>query len=427
MKASRTPTRLVVLCADGMVPDFYRSEKDLGVKLPNIRGLVKAGATADGVESVYPSTTYPAHATLVTGVAPRVHGIYSHLASLDPTEQARPWCWFAAALRVPTLWDVARASGRKTAAVSWPVSAGASIAWNIPEIWDPTAPDPHRDLETPARHSTPGLFAEVLKALQPLLPKATPDQLRGEAALYLWRRYRPDVMLVHFVYYDQLAHRFGPMSSQALTALGQIDEEVGRIREALSDGEPVNLVVLSDHGFVDVEKEAAPLVTLAEEGLFPREKRGPPKLGRMGAVHAGGSFAVYWLEEPGAGEGKALGRAVERLQQAGAVQEVLHRDQLEDLEADPDAELMLDAAPGVYFSDRFEGPAIRPTQKDHGTHGQLPTRAGHAASFLATGPNIAPGKNLGRLALAQVAPTLARELGLPTDILSSKEEPIDLA
>jgi predicted AlkP superfamily pyrophosphatase or phosphodiesterase len=436
MKSSRrSADGLVVLSADGMLPAFYRRENYFGVKLPNIRSLVEDGASADAVESICPTTTYPAHATLVTGVPPRVHGIYSHLASLDPTEPKRPWCWFAAALSVPTLWDVARASGRKTAAVSWPVSAGASINCNIPEIWNPAAPDPHRDLETVARHSTPGLFAEVLKSLQPLLPKATPDRLRGEAALYLWKHYRPDILLVHFVHYDQLAHRFGPMSPQALTALGQIDEEVGRIREAVTgpasngaraSGERVVLVVLSDHGFVPVEKEAAPLVTLAEEGLFNREENRPFQLGRLGAVHAGGSFAVYWLEEPGAEDRKALGRAVEQLCQTGAVQEVVDRGKLAALDADPDAELMLDAAPGFYFSDRFEGPVVRPTKKDHGTHGQLPSRPGLEASFIAVGPNIAAGKNLGRLALTQVAPTLARALGLPAEILASKERLIEL-
>lgn len=427
MKSRRAPCRLVVLCADGMQPGFYRRPNEFGVDLPNIRGLVEAGASADAVESVYPTTTYPAHATLVTGVPPRVHGIYSHLASLDPTESRRPWCWFAAALRVPTLWDVARAAGRKTAAISWPVSAGASIHYNIPEIWNPAAPDPHRDLETAARHSTPGLFAEVLKSLQPLLPKATPDRLRGEAALYLWKHHRPDILLVHFVHYDQLAHLFGPLSSQALGALGQMDEEVGRIREALAGSEGAVLVLLSDHGFVPVEKEAAPLVTLAEEGLFKRQKDGTFQLGRLGAVHAGGSFAVYWLEEPSAAERKALGRAVERLRQTGSVEEVVDRDQLEALGADPDAELMLDAAPGYYFSDRFEDRVVRPTEKDHGTHGQLPSRPGLEASFVAVGPNIAAGKNLGRMALTQFAPTLAHELGLPSGILASKETPVDLA
>jgi predicted AlkP superfamily pyrophosphatase or phosphodiesterase len=424
MKAKSRPSRLVVLSVDGMRPDFYRRPEEFGLKIPNLLELVKWGASAEAVESIYPTTTYPAHATLVTGVPPRAHGIYSHLASLDPTEKARPWCWFAGVLRVPTLWDVARATGRKTAAISWPVSAGAAIDYNIPEIWDPTTADPHRDFATAARHSTPGLFPEVLEVLRPMLAAATPDRLRSEAALYLWSRYRPDLLLVHFVHYDQLAHQLGPTSPQALAAIDRADEEVGRFRESFSEGESATLVILSDHGFAPVEKEAAPLSVLTEEGLFDREADGTPKLGKLGAIHAGGCFAVYWLEEPSATDRASLQRVVERLIEAGTVEEVVDRARLESLSADPDAELIIDAAPGVYFSDRLEGPLVRDSTEDRGTHGQLPTRPGLEASFIVAGADVSGGRNLGRMTLTQVAPTLARLLGLPGDILASNENPI---
>ncbi len=424
MKGNCQSSRLVVLSVDGMRPDFYRRPQEFGLKIPNLLDLVSTGASADLVESVYPTTTYPAHATLVTGVPPRAHGIYSHLASLDPTEKARPWCWFAGALRVPTLWDVVRATGRKTAAVSWPVSAGAAIDYNIPEIWDPKLADPHQDFTTAARHSTRGLFPDVIKALEPILGAATPDRLRSEAALYIWARYRPDLLLVHFVHYDQLAHKFGPTSPEALAAIENTDEEIGRFRSSFLEGESPTLVVLSDHGFVPVEKEAAPLSVLAEEGLFDKEADGAPKLGKLGGVHAGGSFAVYWLEEPSTRERAFLQRAVKRLVEAGVVEEVVDRGRLESLSADPDAELSLDAVPGVYFSDRFDGPLVRDTDKDRGTHGQLPTRPGLGAAFIAAGPDISPGRNLGCIALTQVAPTLASWLGLPRDILASNEKPI---
>jgi len=424
MKGNSRPSRLVVLSVDGMRPDFYRRPQEFGLKIPNLLELVSAGASADLVESVYPTTTYPAHASLVTGVPPSAHGIYSHLASLDPTEKARPWCWFSRALRVPALWDVVRATGRKTAAVSWPVSVGAAIDYNIPEIWDPQLADPHQDFTTAARHSTRGLFPDVIKALEPILGTATPDRLRSEAALYIWARYRPDLLLVHFVHYDQLAHKFGPTSPQALAGMELTDEEIGRFRNCFLEGESPTLVVLSDHGFVPVEKEAAPLSVLAEEGLFGKEADGAPQLGKLGAVHAGGSFAVYWLEEPSATERASLRRAVKRLVEAGVVDEVVSRARLKALSADPDAELSLDAVPGVYFSDRFEGPLVRDTVKDRGTHGQLPTRPGLGASFIATAPDISPGRNLGCIALTQVAPTLASWLGLPSDILASTEKPI---
>ncbi len=417
--------KLIVLSVDGLRPDIYRAP-EMRRRFPNLNELEKAGASAESVETVYPSTTYPAHATIVTGVAPRAHGIYSHLASLDPTEKARPWCWFAAALRAPALWDVARASRRRTAALSWPVSAGAGIDFNIPEIWDPAAPDPHKDFDTPARHSTPGLFGAVTKVLAPLLGKADPDQLRGEAALHLWKHHRPDLLLVHFVWYDARAHAFGPTSDEALKALESADRAIGKIRDAISRDPATTLVVLSDHGFVPVEKEAAPLVPFAKHGLFARGADGSLALRRLGAVSAGGSVAVYWLEQPTADDRRRLGAAVNELQAAGAVKEILDRRRLEEIDADPDAEMMLEAAPGFSFSDRLEGPAIDESPKDRGTHGYLPSNPGMAASFIAVGPEIAPGKNLGSVSLKQIAPTLAQIMGLPGDILATEEKPLTL-
>ena len=439
LSQAESPSRLVVLSADGMRPDFYQQPRKFGLKIPNLQELVKDGASARAVESVYPSTTYPAHVTLVTGVRPRRHGIYSHLASLDPTEKARPWTWFARAINVPTLWDAVSASCRKTAAIAWPVSAGARITLNIPEIWDPAAPDPYHDFETPARHSTPRLFDEVINGIksssarasrkrhQPEIHEMSPDHLRAEAALHIWRRHQPDLLLVHFTLYDQLAHRYGPFAPEAMQAIGQMDKEIGRIRDAVNGDQLTTLVVLSDHGFVSVDKDVAPLVPLIEEGLFGQNAHGEPELKRLGAIHSGGSFALYWLEEPTSENRRSLQKAVDRMVESGGVREVLDRARLKALGADPDAELMLDAAPGCYFSDRHAGPILHRNSSDKGTHGHLPSVAGMEAGFVAAGPGIEPGKNLGRMGLTQVAPTLVKQMGLDKGILASEVEPLDLS
>jgi len=420
-----TPKRLVVLSVDGLRPGIYRAP-EFRHRLPNLCALEAAGASAEAVASIYPSTTYPAHATIVTGLPPLGHGIYSHLASLDPTEKARPWCWFARTLRAPALWDVAHASGRKVAALSWPVSAGAPIDYNIPEIWNPAVSNPHLDFETPARYSTPGLFGEVARLLTPILGKADPDQLRGEAAIYLWNQYRPDLLMIHFVWYDSQAHVFGPASPEALTALESADQAIGKIRDVISCDPATTLVVLSDHGFVPVEKEAAPLVVLAEHGLFPRGADGSLGLGRLGAVNAGGSYALYWLEQPTADDRRRLAQAVETMLARGAVEQVVDRAKLNALESDPDAELMLEAISGVAFSDRTVGAVLGDSLQDRGTHGYLPTRAGLEASFIAVGREVATGKNLGRILLQQIAPTLASLVGLPNDISAPEQKPLDL-
>ena len=205
---------------NGLRADLLLRPGEFKLKIPALRKLVRAGASAEGVESTFPSTTYPAHTTIVTGVPPRVHGVYSHLDSRDPSAAARPWHWFAKAIKVPTLWDAARAAGLKTASIGWPVSAGAAIDYNVPEIWDPALANPYESFEVAARNSTPGLFEEALKTLPPLLPpNPTHDRLRTEAALYLWRQYRPDLLLIHLVGYDDTAHHFGPLSPQAQAAL----------------------------------------------------------------------------------------------------------------------------------------------------------------------------------------------------------------
>jgi hypothetical protein len=177
---------------------------------------------------------------------------------------------------------------------------------------------------------------------------------------------------------------------------------------------------------VPVEKEAAPLVVLADYGLFPRGADGSLVLRRLGAVNAGGSFALYWLEEPTADDRRRLAQAVGTLLATGAVQEVVDRAKLDALEADPDAELMLEAVPGVTFCDRTEGPVLGDSLKDRGTHGYLPTRSGLEATFIAVGREITAGKNLGHISLRQIAPTLASLMGLPVDISAPEQKPIEL-
>jgi predicted AlkP superfamily pyrophosphatase or phosphodiesterase len=408
-----------------MNPAVYRASGSAH-RFPNLLELERTGASAEAVETIYPSTTYPAHATIVTGVAPRAHGVYSHLASLDPTEPARPWHWYSGVLRAPAIWDVARASRRRTAALSWPVSAGAPIDFNIPEIWNPALPDPHRDFDTPARHSTPGVFEDVARVLAPLLSKADPDQLRGEAALHLWKDCQPDMMMVHFVWYDAKAHQFGPASPEALEALESADRAIGRIRDAISSDPTARLVVISDHGFVPVEMETAPLAMFAEHGLFAQGADGSFALRCLGAVNAGGSMALYWLEKPSADERRRLDSALEALKKSGGVNTILDRSQLEHLDADPDAEMIIEAAAGCVFSDRLQATITNNAPKDRGAHGYLPSHPGMEATFIAAGREIEPGLNLGKISLKQIAPTIAQLANLPADILASDEVPLSL-
>src|SRR5262245_2408681 len=95
--------RLVLVSLDGLIPPYYTRAVELGLKVPNLRRLMRDGAYARGVTGVFPTVTYPSHTTLITGVSPRVHGIPSNTV-FDPLERANgAWNWFASDVRVPTL------------------------------------------------------------------------------------------------------------------------------------------------------------------------------------------------------------------------------------------------------------------------------------------------------------------------------------
>ena len=405
-------SQLVILSVDGMPPAFYLEPDRFRLQVPHLRRLVAGGTYAEAVESVYPSTTYPSHASLVTGRRPKDHGVYSHLASQDPTQDPRLWVWSASSIRVPTLWERAKARGLTVGALSWPVTVGASLDWDLPEVWDPRAPDPYRDLSAVARHATPGLLPEILGALGNRKLDPTADSIRTDALVYLLGRYHPDLLLAHWVGFDQAAHRFGPFSPEALAAVEAMDAEVGRIRKVLASTKTSTLVVLSDHGFLPVSKEVAPNMALMQEGLFGVNADGSPQLKRLGTIHAGGCFAIYWLDEPDAQARRALERVIQRLSDTGAVASVIDRTRLNALGADPEAEWMLEAAPSFYYSNRFQGELVRDPGPDRGAHGHLPSTPGMEGSFLMEGPGIRCGASLGRIQITDLFNILARTIGL---------------
>src|SRR5262249_55552182 len=65
-------TRAIVVSIDGLAA-FYWS--DPRARMPTLRRLAERGAVAEGVETVFPSTTWPTHVSLLTGVSPCAHGV----------------------------------------------------------------------------------------------------------------------------------------------------------------------------------------------------------------------------------------------------------------------------------------------------------------------------------------------------------------
>src|ERR1051325_6395092 len=66
----RRDAHVIMISIDGLIPEYYTAPARLGLKVPNLTQMKLGGAYADGVEGVFPTVTYPAHTTLITGVSP---------------------------------------------------------------------------------------------------------------------------------------------------------------------------------------------------------------------------------------------------------------------------------------------------------------------------------------------------------------------
>src|SRR3984885_11675955 len=122
---------LLVISIDGMRPDYVSAADRHGLKIPNLRRILATGAHASGVRGVLPTVPYPSHTTILTGVWPVKHHIYSDVV-FDPLDRnLAGWMWYAQDIAVPTLWQAASKAGLVVGSVSWPVSVAAQgIAYN---------------------------------------------------------------------------------------------------------------------------------------------------------------------------------------------------------------------------------------------------------------------------------------------------------
>lgn len=407
------PAKHVVLISiDGFRPDFYREAK---WPTPNLQRMAAQGTSADGVRGVFPSVTYPSHTTLITGVAPAQHGIYYN-SPFEPDGATGRWYWEESLIKTPTLWDAVRAAGGKTASVSWPVTAGAPIDYNVPEVW---SLDKALDRLTPVRQQTTpkGLFEEIeQRATGPLTARdmssdyVSGDENGSRIAAYLLETYKPTLLTLHVFGVDHAEHQDGRDGEHVRRALATADWVVGNLVEALAKAgidRETAVIVTGDHGFVDITTTLAPNVWLAQGRLYGAEK------GAWKAqFHTSGAAAFLMLKDPN--DRKTLA-AVRRLLAAAPADQrklfrVVERAELDQIGADPNAVLALAPVPGVAMSATREGAPVRPGHG--GTHGFFPDNVQIQTGFIGYGPGFGAGKVVSQMALQDVAPIAAQLLGL---------------
>jgi predicted AlkP superfamily pyrophosphatase or phosphodiesterase len=411
--------RALVISIDGFAAFYWG---DPAARLPTLRRLAEGGAVAAGMETVFPSTTWPTHVSLCTGVSPDVHGVVgNHVLNraTGGTEDLTGDPIYDAAdlIRVPTFYDRAHAAGLRVAAVDWPASRhAASIAFNLPFFKN------QKVFET---HTAPAVWRELAELGYPMdrqgewaqLPKRfLKDAMVADVAAHVIHRHAPDVLLVHFLCVDSLQHLHGPRSPEAYWAMHYVDGLIGRVLAALPDRERTNVFVVSDHGFLPVSRELRPNARLRKLGLLEVDAGGRVARAEARVVMNHGAAYVYVRE--GAGQATVARQVAAELATMPGVAQVWTSDQYAGLGLPaPSAhrlvgDVLMEAAEGYLFVDDAVGDEESDRPHHLGTHGQRGAYPDNRAFFLAAGPSIRRGVETGVFPNRNVAPTIAATLGL---------------
>jgi predicted AlkP superfamily pyrophosphatase or phosphodiesterase len=413
--AQTSAPMLVMISIDGLRPDYVTAAAAHGAKVPALRRFLTEGAFADGVEGVIPTVTYPSHTTLVTGVWPARHGILAN-TTFDPLRKNNDgWYWYTEDLRVPALWDAAGRAGLVTASIQWPVTVGARITWNIPEIWRASTPD---DAKLLRAVSTPGLLTELEPELgeYPRGLEAADDELRGRYAVRLLETKRPGLLTLHLIALDHTQHETGPFSPESVAVLERLDAVVGAVRETVERLAPGRawVAVVSDHGFARTHAQFNPFAAFHAAGLLAVDDRGRITDWKAIPWTAGGSTAVVLKDPADAATLAAVRALLDALARdpANGIDRVLDAEALHRRGGFPPASFLVGLKPGWRIGSNLSGPVVSMSYQA-GTHGHLPDLPDMRAAFFLVGPGVPAARSLGVIDMRDIAPTLARLLGAP--------------
>jgi predicted AlkP superfamily pyrophosphatase or phosphodiesterase len=342
--------------------------------LETLAELARRGAVAERLTPVFPANTFPNHVSLVTGVAPERHGIVNNVF-LDPErglfDKSDDPTW----LEAEPLWSIAARYGIVSASYYWVGSEGPWRSGHGPRYWK------RFDASTPDREKVEQILAWL--DLEP-------------------ERERPRLITSWFPGADRAGHRYGPGTPEVRRALERQDAAIGRLVSGLDARrafEDTTLLVVSDHGMLEVERQVDLDEALAAADL-------------PATVWGGGGFASVTVKS---GEA-VVDRVVEVARGLGLEAHRRTRTPAALRTGNPRfGAVVVLAPPGVALvrSRGIRGLLRGPLR---GSHGYRPDEPRMGALFVAAGRGVPPGTKLGEVRALDIAATVLALLGVPIPV-----------
>lgn len=401
------------------------SEEDLEFlsKQPNFSKLIKNGALIKNVESVYPSLTYPAHVTIVTGKYPKNHGVINNTV-LDFKNDNPDWYWYRKYIKGDTIFDLAEKSGMKTCSILWPVTARSKITYNMPEIFCTKRYD--NQILKSALAGSKIYQVNMNKRfgyLRQGMEEPYLDNFATEVAKKTIRELKPNLILLHLIDSDSQKHKYGIENKEVIESLKRHDERLGEIIESLKLAgiyEDSTIIALGDHSQINVNNVIKLNSILMKNDLI-NVNGNKIKSYKAIAKSCDGSSYIYLKNKNDVETRKKVRDILNELKNkySNVIEEVYNNEEIKNLGADINASFMIEAKRGYYFIDDFLGEAIevidessKIKHKLRASHGYLPSRDNYKTFFIAYGKTIKKGVVLEKGKLINHGPTIAKILDI---------------
>ncbi|WP_115717500.1 alkaline phosphatase family protein [Gallaecimonas mangrovi] len=356
---------VVLISLDGFRWDYIEK---YGAK--NLVAMATDGVRAKQMRPAYPTKTFPNHLTLITGLYPTHHGIVdNHFC-----DKARQQCYSmgdggkdSTWIKGIPLWNLAELNGLKSATYFWPES------------------DARIDGMTPNYYYHYSQQADYQDRVTQII-----DWLK------LPKDKRPQFVAGYFSLVDTMGHRYGPDAPETGEAVRRVDLLIGELRDRIKAEikQPVNLIVVSDHGMATIDMDKA-----IDARTLPISKD-------FQVVNAGTRLMLY--AKPGV---DAMAIAKQKAKLKGDTRfQVDTAEQLQALHyvnSPRVADIILDTHAPLVFTDK---PKAKRYQ-GHGNHGFIYTKD-MGALFVAEGPAFKKGVLLPAFDNVDLYPTVAKILGI---------------
>lgn len=413
--------KIIVLSADALVHDDMEALS----QMPNFRKYLADGSCIRKVRSIYPTITYPCHVTISTGVYPDRHGIPGNLKS--PYKYIKPpvpWMWERENVKVPDIFDAAKAAGLTTAAVFWPVTGNhPNIDYLIDEYWTQykgqKLEDAFRDMGTQA------CVIPIIRRNEHLMQERRHpycDDFMVSCAADMIREFKPDLMMIHPANIDGARHGNGTFGPHIRKTLEDTDRYIGMLMEAAEEAgvlDETSFVLTSDHGQMDIKRVVNINVLLADAGLI-RATDDPDEPEWDAWCQSGGMSGCVYLKDK---ENKEIYDKVYTLLKHlcdegvyGISRVFTAEEAIAEEHFGGDFSFVIETDNYTSFGDRYVRPLVTGSnnedyRKGWATHGYLPLK-GPTPVFYVGGPAFKKGVVIENGRLVDEAPTIAKALGI---------------